>query len=239
MRLLALAFVLVAGAAFAEDSANKDEARAHFKQGARLIQAGDYDRALAQFLEAYRLFPNERLHYDIAQAYRLKGDRRAAIEHYRKYLAAVTTGDTARDAQSQLSQLLAEEGSAPDAAESDPKLARAATSTAPPPKIEEPPKTIEPPKTSESLKAFQPPKTSESLKTEQEVKAGSAPSEPREAFLRFDGRSPERPLSHRPWLWATVGGVALGIVAVGLGVGLGTGTRYPSPSIGKIIIPGR
>jgi tetratricopeptide (TPR) repeat protein len=229
MRLFALALVLVAGAALAEEStANKEQARVHFKQGARLIRSGDPDGALAQFLEAYRLFPNERLHYDIAQAYRLKGDRRAAIEHYRKYLAAVTTGETARDAQAQLQQLLAEQGVEPDIGEADPKLARAVTSREPPPKIDE------------SLKATEPLKSTEAPKQEQEVKTILiVPPPPGTPGVILIGQPPERPRSRRPWLWAAAGGVALAVLAVGLGVGLGTGTHYPSPSIGRITIPGK
>jgi hypothetical protein len=105
MRLSAIIVLLLLQVAARADEPRKTEARGHFKHGVELIRHGEYDKALAEFQEAYHLFPNERLHYDIAQAYRLKGDRQSAIEHYRAYLAAVAKGETADDARLQLAVL--------------------------------------------------------------------------------------------------------------------------------------
>jgi hypothetical protein len=108
MRWLALTLALLLSVARADD---KSEARKHFKRGAELIQTGGYQAALAEFLEAYRRFPNERLHYDIAQAYRLSGDKERAIVHYRKYLSSIDVGRAADDARRQLRLLVPPEPS--------------------------------------------------------------------------------------------------------------------------------
>lgn len=93
----------------------KAEAKARFQQGDAHLQAGAYQAAIDEFLKAYELFPNDRIHFNIAQAYRLKGDREKALEHYLKYLNAVAGGDTADEARrhtAALRRALAEEAEA-------------------------------------------------------------------------------------------------------------------------------
>lgn len=117
--LAAIALALAAPHAAAQSSARpvdkKAEAKARFQQGDAHLQAGAYQAAIDEFLKAYELFPNDRIHFNIAQAYRLKGDREKALEHYLKYLNAVAGGDTADEARrhtAALRRALAEEAEA-------------------------------------------------------------------------------------------------------------------------------
>jgi tetratricopeptide (TPR) repeat protein len=88
------------GLAAAKKPDPKAEGRAHFSQGRAFQDAGAYDDAIKEYQAAYQLTPLPLLLFNIAQSYRLKGDKRAAIEHYEKYLAADPegpAGDEARD----------------------------------------------------------------------------------------------------------------------------------------------
>jgi tetratricopeptide (TPR) repeat protein len=66
------------------------EARAEAKTLSRRAQAafdlGEYDAAIRDFKEAYRLFPTPGLLFNLGQAHRLKGDCSGALTMYRNYL---------------------------------------------------------------------------------------------------------------------------------------------------------
>jgi tetratricopeptide (TPR) repeat protein len=134
-RVLALtaALVLVAspGRGDPDPLAAKRRARQHFVQGDAYLQAGNYQGALDEFLECYRLFPNERLQFNIGQVYRLMGNKEKAVEHYRKfleagpdlkeaeearyYLEALSPPEQASEATAPKVELLPEGGSPPSA----------------------------------------------------------------------------------------------------------------------------
>ncbi len=90
----ALAFVittLVAGAAFADSVPNK--ARALADRGRAAHDARDYTGAIAAFTEAYALAPAAGLLFNLAQAYRLKGNCDDASLMYRRFLATGPSED--------------------------------------------------------------------------------------------------------------------------------------------------
>jgi tetratricopeptide (TPR) repeat protein len=76
--------------ALADDAAarTKEQARAHYEQGAQLYEAGRYLEAVQAFEQAYALSHAKPLLFNIAQAYRLVGpalcDR--ALAAYQRYL---------------------------------------------------------------------------------------------------------------------------------------------------------
>ena len=57
-------------------------------RGLRQYQAGDLDAAIESFMGAFALSDNTGLLFNVAQAYRLKGDCALAREYYRRYLTA-------------------------------------------------------------------------------------------------------------------------------------------------------
>ena len=56
--------------------------------GLRQYQAGELEAAIESFMGAFALSDNTGLLFNVAQAYRLKGDCALAKEYYRRYLAA-------------------------------------------------------------------------------------------------------------------------------------------------------
>ena len=76
----ALCFATVAQA----DS--QTEARALFKEGNRLLDAGDYVGALDMFKGAYSRWPNVKILLNLGTALRQLGRNVEAAEHYEKYL---------------------------------------------------------------------------------------------------------------------------------------------------------
>jgi tetratricopeptide (TPR) repeat protein len=96
---LALA-LLVSGGALAQPVSNdaRRKAEAHFRAGDDYHRRGKYGQAVDEYLAAYDLAPLPLLLYNVAQAYRLKGDRRKALQYYEKYLAAEPNGRSSAQA---------------------------------------------------------------------------------------------------------------------------------------------
>jgi tetratricopeptide (TPR) repeat protein len=70
-----------------ETKANKEEARAHFKQGVQLVREGAYEAALVELKRAYELSPDYRVLFNIGQTALQLNEYLAAIDAYRAYLA--------------------------------------------------------------------------------------------------------------------------------------------------------
>jgi tetratricopeptide (TPR) repeat protein len=75
------------------------------KQGVTAYQAGHYDLALRKFAGALEHDPKPELVYYSAQAFRLKGDRAAALQHYERYLEIAPRGPAANDCRSHIEKL--------------------------------------------------------------------------------------------------------------------------------------
>jgi len=69
-------------------SETEARARALYDQGMRHYNLGEYDVAIESFKQGYKLSGNPGFLYNIAQAYRLKGDCAQALTFYRNYLRA-------------------------------------------------------------------------------------------------------------------------------------------------------
>jgi tetratricopeptide (TPR) repeat protein len=63
-----------------------DEAKLHFKKGDEHYARKEYDLAITEFKRAYELSKLPLILFNIAQAYRLKGDVRQALAYYEDYL---------------------------------------------------------------------------------------------------------------------------------------------------------
>jgi tetratricopeptide (TPR) repeat protein len=79
---------LFGGAASAGADEEEDEraARRLYERGLRAFEDKDWDAAIDAFLEAQEKAPAPALHYNIAQAYRLKGDCPRALLEYKRFL---------------------------------------------------------------------------------------------------------------------------------------------------------
>lgn len=130
---LVLGLALCSGAASAAEdpaaAARTDSAfSVLYERALAAYQAGQYADAIEALLVAYKLQPEARLLYNIAQAHRKLGDLRKSREYLEQYLAAdreIAT-DMREDIQRQITELTAKERAAvpsaakPDKATSDP-----------------------------------------------------------------------------------------------------------------------
>src|SRR5262245_6409993 len=107
-----LALLCASPAAFAQDSNERERAKASFKAGANAYAAGDYLAAIQALESAYALTPLPAIAFSLAQAerrqYFVAHDPQhllRAIELYRRYLEQMPSGGRRGDALDALSQL--------------------------------------------------------------------------------------------------------------------------------------
>ena len=82
---VSLGIVLSARTACAAD-ASTEEARQHFLKGQQLFDVGRWDDAAEEFEKAYATRSDPIFIYNMAQAYRRKGDAKRALDLYKNYL---------------------------------------------------------------------------------------------------------------------------------------------------------
>jgi tetratricopeptide (TPR) repeat protein len=83
---LALALLVTAGRAVADEPASADVAKLRFEQGKSAYREGRYADAIRAFSAADALAPRAALSFDIARAYERLGEPARAIDSYRNYL---------------------------------------------------------------------------------------------------------------------------------------------------------
>jgi tetratricopeptide (TPR) repeat protein len=97
----------------AADPGRVARARALFDEGVAAYAAGRYYDAIERFTETARLYPNQKLSFNIAKAYDNLGNRSAALRYYREYLrssANPADGATVNARVEELERALAERG---------------------------------------------------------------------------------------------------------------------------------
>lgn len=170
--------------------AGKGDAAAHLVRGSRLYEQGRYDDAVAELKAGYAIEPRADFLYALGQAERKRGDCKAAIGWYQRY---VDSGPSSQRTVATLMQI--------DRC----KQELASATSARPPSPVTPPAGVEPPASAPSPT---PPETTPAPEQAAPPVAAAAPS-----------RAPERtPVYKRWWLWTTIAGVAL--VGAGVGVGI-------------------
>ena len=85
--------------------AQKKEAKAHFEQGRSYYDNGAYDDALREYQAAYKLMPTPPFLFNIAQCYRLKGDKQNAVDYYQKFLDKAPDSPVADEARDYIAKL--------------------------------------------------------------------------------------------------------------------------------------
>jgi hypothetical protein len=110
------------------------EAQAHLQRGLRLYDTQSYEQAIAEFRAGYQLVPHPDFLYALAQAERMRGNCKHAIDAYRAYLRTRPPEKGARLARSNIARCEA--------------ALEAASELAPPPSAP-PPRPIPPPRTEE------------------------------------------------------------------------------------------
>jgi len=105
--ILVAALLLCAAvpAARADEPEWRARAREHFASGKKHLEAGEYDDAVRDYQAAYELVPVPEMLFNLGQAYRLKGDKAKAVEHYQKYIAAEPRGRAVAEARTHIEVL--------------------------------------------------------------------------------------------------------------------------------------
>jgi tetratricopeptide (TPR) repeat protein len=80
--------IIVAAAVLLAGTTAFADARQHFMAGQDYYSQGRYEKAIAEFDEAYRLDPRPLLLYNIGQAWEKLGDLVKAVDYLKKYLEA-------------------------------------------------------------------------------------------------------------------------------------------------------
>jgi tetratricopeptide (TPR) repeat protein len=103
----ALAVITVLGLALAPRAAHADVPNppdGHYEKGRRLYDLEEYDAAIAEFKQGYLIDPSPVYLFNIAQAYRLKGDCASSEDFFKRYLKA----DPASTKREKIEKLVAE-----------------------------------------------------------------------------------------------------------------------------------
>lgn len=100
---ISLAFVLVAvGSAHAQD---RKKAEQRYNEASKAYAAGDYEKAVKGFVEAYQIVPTNPLLFNIGQAYRLSGEKEKALSYYEKYVTFEPGGAQVPEAKEHIQKL--------------------------------------------------------------------------------------------------------------------------------------
>jgi tetratricopeptide (TPR) repeat protein len=204
---LVLAVLLVLPLAGALHAAEDDlgAARRLFSSGSKHFDLGEYDQALADFKEAYRIREDPVFLYNIAQCHRLLKHHEEALRAYKTYLRRAPESPVRAEVEQRIVALQ----------EVVEKQNRAATM--PPDRVlgtkGEPPATT--------------PSTSAPATTSPSGASAGASDSGASGALTATAPPRTKPVYKQWWLWTAVG---VAVVGVGLGVGLGLGLSHSSPS---------
>ena len=82
---MVLALVVSSGPVFAAEK-GQDQARTLNNEGSAAFDLGNYDEAVDRFTLAYKTYPDARILFNLAQAYRKRHEYERALDLYEKYL---------------------------------------------------------------------------------------------------------------------------------------------------------
>jgi len=89
----------------AQKESKKARAQEHYNRALAYEDLKDWDNAIAEYEIANALHPDAEFHYLIGEAYASKGDNKAALERYKKYLAAEPRGRVSKKARAAIRKL--------------------------------------------------------------------------------------------------------------------------------------
>ncbi|MGC9985494.1 MAG: tetratricopeptide repeat protein [Polyangia bacterium] len=88
----------------ADDEAT-EQARKHYQKGKQFFELGQWDDAIAEYREAYKLRSDSAFLFNLAQAYRRKGDLQPALDLYKNYLIENPTSPMRSDIEKRIKTL--------------------------------------------------------------------------------------------------------------------------------------
>lgn len=97
-RFLSMALLLTfATPAVAQSSSTTSDPARMYEAGERAFRVGNFDEAIAQWCASYKISGEPLLLYNLAQAYRVKGDNKQALFFYEQYLGTNPPPSVGRD----------------------------------------------------------------------------------------------------------------------------------------------
>jgi tetratricopeptide (TPR) repeat protein len=201
--ILLASVILLTHAALAEarsEDPTTEQARKHFQAGQDFFDVGRWDEAAAEFEQAYALRKDPTFIYNMAQAYRRKGDAKRALDLYKNYLIKKPDSPQRADVEERIKtlqqQLDAEaermnKANTPPGATQAPRPAADATPAVAP--FQPPPVAIQPPPVAAQPPVYQPPL-------------------PQTTAIQIPAQAPVS--TANPGLGLRIAGVTLGAVAV-------------------------
>jgi outer membrane protein assembly factor BamD (BamD/ComL family) len=120
-RLLVLALLAVITCTSAERGFCDDlsEARDHYRKGIRAYELGQFDEAIREFSDAYRIKDDPVILFNIAQAHRLAGHSADALRTYRMYLMKVPSATNRPEVERLIAELTAKQEPKPEDPDTD------------------------------------------------------------------------------------------------------------------------
>lgn len=88
--VLALASCVVLAGAVRAQTSDDEQAHVHFQVAASYYEQANYESALREFLEAYRLSHRSQLYYNLSLCYQQLGDLANAVDYLDRYLREIT-----------------------------------------------------------------------------------------------------------------------------------------------------
>ncbi len=198
-RWLVLIVVLGVGVAHAQPA--PDPAAAAYQEGRRLYDIREWDQAIVKFKEAYRLQPEARSLFNIAQSYRLKGDCVEALGFYKTFKRNYPTEQTDK-----VDKFIIEMDACAKAVRPADPIKPVVTPDAVKPDPVKPADTVKP----DPIPPVVTPKPDP-------IKPELVSVSPPPAAGPLDGRPPTRPAA-RSWMkWTGIATMGVGVIAMGLG----------------------
>ncbi|MGC9983502.1 MAG: hypothetical protein ABSF35_07695 [Polyangia bacterium] len=87
------------------DKKSNAEARRAYEDGTKFYNLGDFDRAISNYKKAFEIKPEPVFLYNIAQAYRLKGDLQQAMFFYKSYLRTSPDADNRAEVEGRIKEM--------------------------------------------------------------------------------------------------------------------------------------
>jgi tetratricopeptide (TPR) repeat protein len=207
---------------------NKD-ARRIYDEATAAFGLGRYAEAAEKYEAAFSLRPDPALLYNAAQAYRLAGNHKRALELYRNYVRLYPEGMNAAEARSHVAALKKALDEEAAAAAAPPAVAPAPPRAfAPAPAAATPPPPMAPP----AATAMPPP-----VETRPAAPLPPAPPPPAsDANVAMVSRptsqgDEQKPLTHQTWFWVAIGAAAVAVGAT-IVVLATRGETFPDASFG-------
>lgn len=188
-------------------------ARQHYEQAVSHFNLDEFEAALAEFREAYRIKPDPSFLFNIAQCYRKLGLRDAAIDFFHKYVRASPDANNRAEAERWIAELKArgDDPAAAATADGAPPAASSATTTAAPAAA-----PVDAP-TSAPLALSPPPASTTPASTPLALGiSASASATPAETT----------PVYRRWWFWTALGAVAAGAAVIAFSLGSTPASPY-------------